>query len=474
MDIGGSGFCSARKIFGAVALVGVQIFASYSAIHAQVVADAGQLASAAVVQAANEITYAKDVAPILQKNCMTCHRPGAAGPMSLLTYEEVRPWAGIIRKQVRQREMPPGWYIDRSIGIQEFKNNPSLSEKDIATIVGWVDGGAPLGNAADLPPPVTLRDPTAYWEVDETFGYGPPDVIIKSPPYTVEANGLDQWWMPDIALPEIVEPRWIRAVETRPVDMGSGYVFHHANTNLVRVGDLSDDEDAHGLSEAAVGKRMDVYPSDSGKLIVPGDRMRFRLHLFPIGREVKDAGIEIGLWFHPKGQDPEFATEDEVTFGADESRGLGLPRVTDLLIPPHGTQLLRGVHVLQENARIHSIRGHMHLRGKYQAVEAIYPNGRREVLNKINWRHNWHTTHIYEDHVQPLLPKGTVVIATSFFDNTADNYSNPDPDQWVTYARRSANEMSHVRMGLTWLNDEEFEKMVLERHRLLQARKGTE
>lgn len=438
---------------------------------------AAQDAPVAMAQAAQEVqtevTYARDVAPILQKNCMNCHRPGAAGPMSLLTYEEVRPWASLIKDQVERREMPPGWYIDPTVGIQEFKNNPSLSAKDIDIITRWVDSGARMGNPADLPEPIVWRDPNDYWEVDESMGWGPPDVIIESPPYTVAANGQDQWWMPDIDLPQITEARWIRAVETRPRDFMSGYVFHHANTNLLREGGDWEDDEAHGLAEAAVGKRMDLYPDDSGKLIVPGDRARFRLHLFPMGEEVKDAGIQVGLWFHPKGQDPEFATEDERSFGADESRGLGLPRVTDLLIPPHGSQMLRGVHVLSQNARIHSVRGHMHLRGAYQSVEVIYPNGRREVLNKINWRHNWHTTHIYQDHVQPLVPKGSVLIFTSLYDNTANNPSNPDPDQWVTFARRSANEMSHVRLGITYFEDDDFARLVAQRKELLKQREIT-
>jgi len=442
------------------------------AIHGVDVAAAQGSGTLAIAQqqARNDVTYAKDVAIIIQENCMSCHRPGASGPMSFLTYEETRAWAPVIKARVAAREMPPGWYIEPTVGIQEFKNNPQLSATDIETIVRWVDAGAPMGNPADMPPPIEWRDPSDYWDVDTQTGWGPPDAIIESPPFDVYANGQDQWWMPDIALPQITEARWIRAVETRPADLMSGYVFHHANTNLLRTGHDDEEGEGIGLTEAAVGKRYDLYPSDSGKLILPGDRARFRLHLFPIGEEVKNAKIQVGIWYYPKGEEPEFATEDEQTFGADESRGLGLPRATDILIPPHGTQLLRGVHVLKDNARMHSVRGHMHLRGAYQAVEAISPDARREVLNKINWRHNWHTNHIYADHVQPLLPKGTVLIFTSFYDNTANNPSNPDPDQWVTYARRSANEMSHIRVGMTYFDDEQFATLQDERAAVLKAR----
>ena len=420
---------------------------------------------------AQDVTYLKDVAPILRENCETCHRPGTAAPMYFQTYEQTRPWAAMIKEQVEAHLMPPGWYIDRTVGIQDFKNDPTLSDEEIETIAQWVDAGAPEGEEAASLAPLDMRLGHEYWQVEETTDWGPPDVIIDSPPYTVAANGQDQWWMPDAALPQITERRWIRAVETRPADAGSGYVFHHANTNLVRASDNQDDDgEGGGLSSAAVGKRVDLYPSDAGKLIIPGDRIRYRLHLFPIGEEIPDARIQLGLWFYPEGEEPKYTTADETGFQTGESREHGLPRYTDYLIPPHGYQMVRGIHVLEQNARVHSIRGHMHLRGGYQMMEAVYADGRREVINKIDWHHRWHTTHIYQDWAAPLLPKGTMIIATSLFDNTAENPSNPDPDQWVVYNRRSAGEMGHIRFGITWLEDEEFETLVQEREQLLRER----
>lgn len=366
--------------------------------------------------------------------------------------------------------MPPGWYIDRTVGIQHFKNDPSLSDQEIETIVAWVESGMPAGDPSQLPEPVEWKSDHEYWALEDEQGWGPPDLIIESPPFTVPANSGDQWWEPDAAIAdvlntELTEGRWIRAVETRPADSESGYVFHHANTTLRRATADGPRTPAY-LSSAAVGKRTDIYPDDAGKLLLPDDDIHFSMHLFPIGREVVDAQIQIGVWLYPEGEDPKFATNDEILFNSGESRDLGLPRYTDLLIPPHGYQMLRGNFVLEQNARVHSIRGHMHLRGGYQMMEAIYPDGRREVINKIDWNHLWHTTHIYEDDAQPLLPKGTVIISSSLLDNTADNPSNPDPDQWVVYGRRSVSEMAHIRFGITWIPDEDFEKMVAERERL--------
>ena len=423
---------------------------------------------------AQDVTYAGDVAHVLQENCVRCHHPGTAAPMALLTYEEVRRWGSRIKTAVENRMMPPGWYIDRTVGIQDFKNDPSLSDQEIETIVAWVDSGMPAGDPSQLPEPVEWKGDHEYWALEDEQGWGPPDLIITSPPFTVPANSGDQWWEPDAALADVVntqltEGRWIRAVETRPADSESGYVFHHANTTLRR--ETADGRrSGGGLSSAAVGKRTDIYPEDAGKLILPGDDIHFSMHLFPIGREVVDAQIQIGVWLYPEGEDPKYTTNDEILFNSGESRDLGLPRYTDLLIPPHGYQMLRGNFVLERNARVHSIRGHMHLRGGYQMMEAIYPDGRREVINKIDWNHLWHTTHIYEDDVQPLLPKGTVIIATSLLDNTADNPSNPDPDQWVVYGRRSVSEMAHIRFGITWIPDEDFERMVAEREQRQRTR----
>jgi len=414
---------------------------------------------------AQDVNYARDVAPIIQETCVRCHRAGTAAPMVLDTYEQVRAFAPLIKHSVETRTMPPGWYIDRTVGIQDFKNNPSLSDQEIETIVSWVDAGTPPGDLSQLPEPREWRPDHEYWQLEQDRGWGPPDLIITSPPFTVPANSGDQWWEPDADVADVAESlitgrRWIRAVETRPADTESGYVFHHANTSLFR---LEDNERRGGLSSSAVGKRTDMYPEDAGKLIRPGDQIHFSMHLFPIGREVVDAMIQVGVWLYPEGEEPKYTTNDETSFNSGESRDLGLPRYTDLLIPPHGYQMLRGNFVLERNARVHSIRGHMHLRGGYQMMEAIYPDGRREVINKIDWNHLWHTTHIYEDDVQPLLPKGTVIISSSLLDNTADNPSNPDPDQWVVYGRRSVGEMAHIRFRITWIPDEDCEQMVAER-----------
>ncbi len=447
---------------GLAALAGVALFSLPGLVGAQSNATKG-----------DEVTFANDVAPILQASCQACHRPGGMGPMSLLTYEQVQPWAPLIKDKVEHRRMPP-WYIEPGIGIQEFKNDISLTDEEIQTIVQWVDAGAPLGNEAELPAPLEFDD-SLVWKLEEHFGR-PPDLVVKSPPYTVPPNGLDHWFEPSSFVDGLTEPRWSQATEIRPGDLESRYVFHHANS---------------ALASSAAGKDYDLFPEDAGKLIVPGQRIDWAMHFFPAGELVEDAFIELGIWLYPEGEVPElevshrsFRTdpignsvvlqqdspcwEQPARFPLDSPECNVPTRLTDLALPPHGASTQQGVHVLQSAMRLNSIRGHMHMRGKYQTMEAIYPDGRREVINRINWDHKWHTAHQYEDHVAPLFPKGTTLIVTAQYDNTVDNPNNPDPDQWVFFGRRSADEMGHFHTEVTWLEDEVYERLVAEREQLLR------
>ena len=446
----------------------------------------GVLVVPGLVQAADDVTFAKDVAPILQQKCQTCHRPGTVAPMSLLTYEDARPWARAIKDRVVQRIMPP-WPLDKTIGIQDFKNDISLTDAQIATIVQWVDAGAPQGDPADLPPAAEWPG-VDHWNYEERFGR-PPDLVVSSPAYTVRPGGIDEWPTPEIAIPEteLAEERWIRAVELRPGNIDSRYVFHHANPSLIPPDAPTDDErrERHQLTDSAVGTEGFIFPDNEGRLITPGSTVSFGMHLWPLEDRAVDAILQVGLWFYPKEEKPAFETEGEVQFWISQGTRAGkdltnrgpnstldpqFPAHSDLLIPPNSLSVVRGIHVLRQNARAHSLRGHMHFRGKYQIVEAIYPDGRWETVNKLDWDHGWHTAFLYEEHAMPLWPKGTKLIMHSVFDNTAANRYNPDPDQWVAGGRRSADEMSHLRFGMTYYEDEEFEKLVAERERILSER----
>jgi hypothetical protein len=236
------------------------------------------------IASAGAQTFTKDVAPILQRSCQSCHRPGQMAPMSLITYQDVRPWARSIKQRVMERQMPP-WGIDPHVGIQSFKNDPSLRQDEIATIVKWVDAGAPMGNAADMPKPREFDD-ADRWHI------GKPDVIVTSPKHVVPAEAAD-WWGSYYVETGLTEDRYIKAIESKP---GKTAVVHHLLTYAVdaeTTGDSNGDDsnaEAAGefLNEFAVGKNGDLFPEGTGRLLRAGSKIKFDFHYHSVGQEITD------------------------------------------------------------------------------------------------------------------------------------------------------------------------------------------
>ena len=403
---------------------------------------------------AQDITYSRDIAPILQEKCVTCHNPEGIAPMPLQSYQQVNPFAALIKDRTSKRIMPP-WHIDTTTGIQEFKNDASLSDEQIATISSWVDSGAPEGNPAHLPTPIEIPSGSA-WQLTEQLG--PPDLIIKSTPFDVIANGQDQWWTPDVPFEGMEKDRWLRAAEFKPSYPLGKKVVHHGHAVLVPEGETRQ----VALARYGVGKSWEVYPDGTGMKVPANGHIAWNLHYFPVGAEGEDDVVEVGLWFYDEGFTPELETAGEAMFRVDGLNGMA--RGQDIVIPPHGYQVLQGTHVLDAPAVIHSYRPHLHMRGKVMTMEAIFPDGRKEVLRQVNkYNHNWQISYLYADDAKPLLPKGTVLQFTSVFDNTVNNPLNPDPEQWVVFGRRGVDEMSHAWVGITYMNEEQFAEAVTER-----------
>ncbi len=405
--------------------------------------------------AQTDLTYSRDVAPILQEKCVTCHNPEGIGPMSLMTYEQVRPFAPIIKDRTTKRIMPP-WHIDPTTGIQQFKNDASLSDAQIELIAAWVDSGALRGDPADLPPPLEIPSGSA-WQLAAEMG--PPDLVIRSTPYDVIANGQDQWWDPQVPFTGLDKERFLRAAEFKPSYPLGKRVVHHGHAVLIPEGEKRE----VALARYGVGKSYEIFPEGTGMRVPPNGRIEWNLHYFPVGTPGDDDVVEVGLWFYPEGQQPELETVGEAMFRVD---GLnGMMRGQDILIPPSSYQVLTGTHVLQSPAVIHSYRTHIHMRGKVMSMEAIYPDGRKEVLSQVDkYNHNWQISYLYAEEAKPLLPTGTVLQFTTVFDNTANNPLNPDPNQWVVFGRRGVDEMSHAWVGITYLNEEQFAAAVVERN----------
>ncbi|HEX6164179.1 MAG TPA: cytochrome c, partial [Vicinamibacterales bacterium] len=197
----------------------------------RIVTSVGLLAVLAVPVAASAQTptFTKDIAPIFQKKCEACHRPDSIAPMSLVSFEESRPWARSIKNRVATRQMPP-WHIDPTVGITDFENDRSLSQKEIDTIVKWVDAGSPKGDPKDMPPPVQWPSEQG-WNYAHLFGQKEPDLVIKSLPWTQKAGANDAWWKPVVET-HLTEPRWVRALEIRPSTVKGRKITHHAIARL--------------------------------------------------------------------------------------------------------------------------------------------------------------------------------------------------------------------------------------------------
>lgn len=397
------------------------------------------------------VTFARDVMPILQENCQICHQPGAIGPMSLMTYEEVRPWAQVIKLRVVEREMPP-YHYDTDIGIQKLKQDKRLSEEEIATIAQWVDQGLELGNPADMPPPVKWPDPTE-WRLASVLGK--PDHVISSTPYTVPASGQDLWHKP-VVDSGINETRCIKAIEVKPRADGRASA-HHANpywrypdengvVQLLGPGGES-------ITEYALGKLGEIVPPDACREVRPGAKVGWDIHYYPSGETHEDHVVELGVWFHE--EEPEYK---------QTLRLYPLQGGIDVL-PPHETAMTQGFHTFDTPVRIDSFQPHGHLRLVAKSLEIFYPEtGRREVVSMVsNWNPGWHLSHMYEDDVAPLLPVGAVMIITAWYDNTENNPHNPDPDQWVGRGNRTTDEMSHGWIAITHLDEERYEELLAER-----------
>jgi hypothetical protein len=412
------------------------------------------------------VTFTKDVAPIFQAKCEACHRPNSIAPMSLMTFEEARPWARSIRARVASRQMPP-WHIDKTVGIQHFENDRSLTDAQINTILRWVDAGAPKGDPKDMPAPVKWTD-DAGWNFVSRFGE--PDLIVKSPAYRMPANAQDAWYKPVVPT-GLTEARWVRAIEIRPTTIKGRRITHHALARLQQddgtggaaasaTAPTGDDADVGpGLfMEWAVGKQGEIMRPNSGKLMLPGSKIVWDIHYHAVGEEITDS-VELAVYFYPKGEEPKYRQVLALFSGVTEGN-------RNLDIPPNAVVVNQNFHVMKQAGRVENFQPHMHLRGKAMAMEAILPNGTTQMLSYVNdFQFNWHVNYVYAEDAAPLLPKGTILRITAWHDNTTSNKSNPDPNQWVGWGDRTVDEMAHAWVNITYMSDEDYQAEVARRKR---------
>ena len=408
------------------------------------------LISASAFAAESAPTFTKDIAPVFQKACDNCHRPGSIAPMSLLTWKDARPWARSIKDKVVSRTMPP-WHIDRNVGVTKFKNDPSLTDAEVTTITAWVDNGAPEGNPADMPPPLKFTD-ADKWHL------GKPDLVVSMPkPYMLKAKGGDEYYDAEID-PGFKEDMYISAVETKP---DQGYkVIHHATTNLIE--DAEDDPVGLFLNEYAIGKEADIFPSDSGRLIKAGSKIHFNIHLHPDGVETP-VQVSLALKVYPKGTVPKY-----VAF----TQHMG--DVNDLDLPAGQITRNDGYFRLPRPAVLSAYQPHFHTLGKAQCIEAIYPDvradsarpgpARTETLSCVsNYQFGWSITYPYAEDVAPLLPAGTIIHVTTWHDNSDNNPHDIQPKNWVGSGQRTIDEMSFAWISLFYIDEADYRQRVAAR-----------
>ncbi len=371
-------------------------------------------------KADGKITYAHHVSRILQKNCQECHRPGRIGPMALLTFDDAVAWSDTIREVVGDGRMPP-WHADPRYG--KFRNDRHLSDEDRDTLLSWIDHGTPRGDDKDLPPP---RRFVEGWSI------GKPDLVIPMPrayevPAQTPKGGIPyQYFTVD---PGFREDRWVQRAVARA---GAPAVVHHIVVFIVPKGELFN-PDAPGavLCGTAPGDMPLDLPPDQGKKIPAGARLIFQMHYTPNGKPYRDQSSVAMIFAKepPRHRvltkpvyNPSFLTRfDKIPAGAANYK-------------------IEAEYVFKEDAHLLHFMPHMHLRGKDFLYEALYPDGKKEVLLSVP-RYDFGWQSVYRLAQPVAMPKGSKLHCVAHFDNSANNPNNPDPKQAVYWGDQTWEEM---------------------------------
>jgi hypothetical protein len=410
----------------------------------------------------DEVTFTKDIAPILQRSCQHCHRPDSIAPMSLIAYEEVRPWAKAMKLRTslrRARGTMPPWFIETEIGIQKFKDDISLSDSEISKIGKWADSGAPRGNPADLPPAKVFAD-NASWQI------GTPDLIVTSPAVQMKPISPDYWGALAPVPSGLTEDRYVAAMEIKEVNdsrnkpgratVGGRFVFHHA---VLSVNGPDGRPTGGAWPVHEVGRNADVFDSQAGKLLRAGSTLSFpSVHLHANGKETT-ATLQVGLKFHPVGYKPQIQST-LITIGTDD------------LDFPGGAHVTQSAYMaLTQPIKLTVFEPHMHATGVRMCLEAIY-GSQVETLNCSSYDHSWVKTYAYQEDAAPLLPRGTILKVTGYFDNTPANRNVVDPRNWSGLGHRSIDNMLIMIAQGVFLNDEQFAQEVATRRTSLNLAEG--
>lgn len=387
-------------------------------------------------KAAPAPTFAKHIAPLFEQRCAQCHRAGGIAPMSLVTYEEARPWAKAIKEKVVSRQMPP-FHATGAVG--RYQHDPRLTDEEIAMISSWVDTGAAKGNPKDMPAP-------RVWK--SGWASGEPDLILKvQQPYTLKASKEDQYAF-FVFDHVFAEDTWIRGIVTRP---GNTKVVHHANTHLV----------PPMLKVPAAGYfEGDFDPGARGTIMISGWVPGSNDVMLPAGTAVRiPKGMRFGIQIHYGPNEQQ--TIDQTSLGLYFADGLIKKNLRmlmgdrkDLQIPPgEGNYSLISKKIFDTDAVIRFFHVHMHLRGKSYGFRFTYPDGRVETLFEVpRYDFNWQRSYVLNEPVR--VPKGTQVEFIGAYDNSPKNRFNPDPTKTVSWGEKTTDEMMQGRLFYEAANED--------------------
>src|SRR5204862_2575301 len=366
-----------------------------------------------------QVTFTRDIAPILQRSCQQCHTPEGGAPMSLVTYDDVRPFARAIKRRTslgpHAGVMPP-WFVEKNIGIQHYKYDPSLSDAEIEAIAAWVDGGAVRGNPDDMPPPRKVTTGEHGWLL------GTPDLIVKSPEVLVPAMAPDRWGSIGSTPTGLTEDRWVKSVEVREVNdiprgeatktVGGRFVFHHMNYSSA----VPEQPGSVAWPIHEIGRNPDVFPDTAGRLLRASSVLEFNAsHIHANGHDTH-AHLEFGFTFFPVGYQPLCKRSPTLVGNGN-----------DLDVKPNAAgQEIHAYATLQEHTKIIAFEPHLHAPGTRMCLEAIWGMNIQQ-LTCAGYDHNWVKQYIYEDDAAPLLPKGTILHLIGFLDTTPANKNPADP-----------------------------------------------
>jgi len=369
-------------------------------------------------------TFSKDVAPILYKSCVECHRAGAMAPMSLVTYEDTRPWARAIKTKVVKREMPP-WGADPAVG--KFANDVSLKQSEIDTIAAWVDAGAPEGNRAELP-----KAP----QFTEGWSIGKPDLVFKmTEAIPVPADGTVPYLYVTVPT-NLKEDIWVRGIELKPTDRR---VVHHIISDLVEDDGKPDDpkpklardpsrKDIGGVGGLVPGRLYQVMEEGVARKIPAGADIVLQMHYTTIGQPITDQ-TEIGIVL---AKQPPANLRSEGG-GAIPNMGFAIP-------PGDPNYEVVGKQTFDRDTYLSSLYPHMHVRGKDAQYSIVYPDGREEVVLRVpKYDFNWQLS--YKLAEPKFMPKGSTLKVTMHYDNSTGNRFNPDPTATVRWGEQTWEEM---------------------------------